>query len=147
MKKNVPWWVLILIGVAGILLGGIFFGLIGWVCLSLGIANMIVGFIKNKKLKKKEESKPIKKLEIKEENKLDTETKTENNSIKLDRAVKISIMVGIFLIALSTTYYFIIRPIQRDYKLEKCIYGAGVVLEDGDTFQRYEQSCIEKYGN
>jgi len=57
-------------------------------------------------------------------------------------------IITIFIIVLSVVliYQFIIRPIQKDNKLEKCLYGAGVTLEPGDTYQRYEKSCIEKYG-
>ena len=37
----------------------------------------------------------------------------ENNPSKLDRAVKISIIAGILIVALSATYYFVILPQKK----------------------------------
>ena len=58
MKKNISWQVLIVIGLAGDLIGrftdgviGDGIGVIGDVCFLIGIANMIVAFVKNKKQK------------------------------------------------------------------------------------------------
>lgn len=57
-----------------------------------------------------------------------------------------TLSICLILIAISLFYYFVIRPMQQDKKLEDCLYGAGVTLEEGDTYQRYEQACIQKYG-
>lgn len=67
----------------------------------------------------------------------------ENNSSKLDKVLKISIILA----ALSIVYYFAIRPIQRDYKLEECLYGAGVTLNAGELYENYAKTCMTKYGN
>lgn len=56
------------------------------------------------------------------------------------------ISISVILIAIAIIYNFVVRPIQQDKKLEKCLYGAGVTLAEGDTYQRYEQVCIQKYG-
>ncbi len=56
------------------------------------------------------------------------------------------ISISILLIAIAALYNFVLRPIQQDKKLEECLYGAGVTLAEDDTYQRYEQTCIQKYG-
>lgn len=67
----------------------------------------------------------------------------ENQPIKLDKVLKISIILA----ALSIAYYFSVRPIQRDYKLDDCLYGAGVTLTGGETYKNYAETCFAKYGN
>jgi hypothetical protein len=57
------------------------------------------------------------------------------------------ISISILVVAIVLLYSFVIRPIQRDKKLEECLYGAGVTLAPEDTYERYEQACIQKYGN
>jgi len=55
-------------------------------------------------------------------------------------------LITIFVIVLSVVlvYQFIIRPIQMDNKLEKCLYGAGVSSDvDLDSYKNF---CFKKYG-
>jgi hypothetical protein len=61
MKKNISWQVLIIIGLVGDLIGrftvgiiGDAIGVVGDICLLIGIANMLVAWIKNKKFKKEQ---------------------------------------------------------------------------------------------
>lgn len=42
-----------------------------------------------------------------------------------DRVLKLSLIVGIVLLAFSFFYYFVIRPISKDSKLENCLKKAG----------------------
>ncbi len=39
----------------------------------------------------------------------------------LDKVVKVSIIVAILLVAFSVTYYFVIRPIQKERLLQRCL--------------------------
>lgn len=66
-----------------------------------------------------------------------------DNSSKLDKLLKVSIVLA----ALSVAYFLLIRPIQREHKLEKCLYGAGVTLNAGETYEDYAKTCLIKYGN
>lgn len=71
MKKNISWQVLIIIGLAGSIVGrliegvaGNAVGVLGDICLLIGIANMIVAFVKNRRLKKAKEKDAVKNLQI-----------------------------------------------------------------------------------
>lgn len=47
-----------------------------------------------------------------------------NNSIQklnLDKLVKVSVIIAILLIAFSTMYYFVIRPVQKERLLQRCL--------------------------
>lgn len=48
--------------------------------------------------------------------------------------------------SISMLYAFVYRPIERDKKLEECLYGAGVTLPDNVSYEDYEKRCLEKYG-
>jgi hypothetical protein len=56
------------------------------------------------------------------------------------------ISISVLIISLVFLYHFVIRPIQQDRKLEECLFGAGVTLGDGETYEDYEKACIQKYG-
>ena len=42
-----------------------------------------------------------------------------------DRILKLSVIIGIVLLAFSFFYYFVIRPISKDSKLDSCLKKAG----------------------
>jgi len=62
----------------------------------------------------------------------------------MDKTTRNTVIIGIILISISFFYQFIIRPIQRDNKLEDCIYGKGV-SSDIDL-EKYYDMCFKKYG-
>jgi len=63
--------------------------------------------------------------------------KTKKVLLTADNILKLAIVVGIFLVALSFTYYFIIRPISNDFKIEECLK---------ETKNRYHrEECLRRY--
>lgn len=57
----------------------------------------------------------------------------ENQQLKLDKAVKISIILGVFIVALSVAYYFIYRPIQKQNISKKCYAESQNLFENQYT--------------
>lgn len=57
--------------------------------------------------------------------------------------IKICVIVLTIVISASLLYGYIIRPIQKDRKLESCLNAASYVK---DEWYKYQNSfCIEKY--
>jgi len=60
-------------------------------------------------------------------------------------------LIGIFILILaiaiagSFVYYFIIRPIQQDEKLDECLKAAGFVQDD-EWYKYQKDACIKLYG-
>lgn len=54
----------------------------------------------------------------------------EKKTISLDKLLKISIAIGIILLAVSLFYYFLIRPFSKDYKLNSCLKKADKQFEE-----------------
>lgn len=79
MKKNISWQVLIIIGLSGDLIGrftigviGDAIGVVGDICFLIGMANMIVYFVKKRKIKKEQKKNFIEEstIEIEKEKEL-----------------------------------------------------------------------------
>lgn len=61
--------------------------------------------------------------------------------------MKIIIIIAIVVVLIIVCYQFIVRPIQRDRKLESCLYGAGVTwVETANDLREYKDDCYRKYG-
>lgn len=64
--------------------------------------------------------------------------KTEKMFLNADLILKLAIIIGILLVALSFAYYFIIRPISRDSRLNDCLEKAGMNT-------RLREDCYKRY--
>lgn len=69
----------------------------------------------------------------------------ENNTTTLDKAIKISVIAGALIVALSIAYYFIYEPIQKKTETKKCNkYAESLFNDEGkglkgwDNIQRYD---------
>ena len=58
--------------------------------------------------------------------------------------MKTVVTIFLMILSISLAYYFIIRPIQRDNKLEECLYGAGISADV--DLEKYQNLCFKKYG-
>lgn len=61
-----------------------------------------------------------------------------SEQVTTDKILKLSLIVGIALLAFSFFYYFVIRPISKDSKLENCLKKAGQ-----STFMKNE--CYKQF--
>lgn len=129
MKKNISWQVLVLIGLIFSVVGNVIgdgigpaIGVFGNICLLIGFANMIIAWIKNRKIKKETDSKEESVKEIKETK--SSEIKNSNNrNFIIGILVTISIGLGIFLYVsisdkkrIENTLY---SELNRSEKVEK----------------------------
>jgi hypothetical protein len=56
----------------------------------------------------------------------------ENQPTKLDKAVKISVIAGALIVALSIAYYFAFRPLKKQSDIKECYKRAiDIVNWDG----------------
>ncbi len=58
-------------------------------------------------------------------------------NISSKRVLELSIAVSAILIALSFFYYFIVRPINKDFKLDNCLKKAGGKYRRDECFKRF----------
>ncbi len=58
------------------------------------------------------------------------------------------IIISIFILALaiagSFIYYFIVRPIQQDEKLNSCLQSASSI-QDNEWYKYQKDTCIKLY--
>ena len=57
----------------------------------------------------------------------------------------ISILILALAIAGSFIYYFVVRPIQQDKKLDECLKAAGFV-QDNEWYKYQKDTCVKLYG-
>ena len=62
---------------------------------------------------------------------------------------RVSWIVLVVAISIAILYQFVIRPIQRDQRLEDCLYGgAGSAWVQTDKdLETYKAECFKKYGS
>jgi len=148
MKRNIPWWVLILIGLAGALVGrlingvvGSAIGVLGDIFLLIGIANMFVALIKNIKVKKEHASK-----------KNDPKTKeiqdTKNNSTYKIR--KRDVIIVILIIVIVILGFLLIIKSNSQKEIREVVSEINTQQESDsfnfDTFGEASKNNINKYG-
>jgi len=65
----------------------------------------------------------------------------------LDKVVKVSIIVAILLVAFSVTYYFVIRPIQKERLLQRCLTDSEFRnnLNLPHTHSNPRSSCYDRF--
>jgi hypothetical protein len=51
----------------------------------------------------------------------------------------------VLAIAGSFIYYFVVRPIQQDKKLDECLKAAGFV-QDNEWYKYQKDTCVKLYG-
>lgn len=164
MKKNISWQVLIVIGLVGDLIGrftvgiiGDAIGVLGDICLLIGIANMIIAWLKNKKIRKEMKN-------ISQEALLD---KTQNDSISTGGFTKkilfpffekekhgflakkwffraiVVIYVSAFIISIPYLWGSEVSSVYEDCEKEARVYwGNGTIPnpESSDAFNGYYNS-------
>lgn len=57
---------------------------------------------------------------------------------------KICLLMSTISISISAIYFFILRPIQNDKKLEDCLLSASYVKDD-EWYKYQHDLCIKKY--
>ena len=77
----------------------------------------------------------------------------ENQLTKLGKAVKISIIAGILIVALSITYSLVYRPIQKQSQMKKCSNDTEKLIQWNsnsvrvmDKFKAEYDRCLREKG-
>ncbi len=67
--------------------------------------------------------------------------------LNLNKLIKISIIVAILLVAFSVTYYFVVRPIQKERLLQKCLTDGEFrkSLSLPQTHSSPRTSCYDRF--
>lgn len=72
----------------------------------------------------------------------------ENQPTKLDKSVKISIIAGTLIVALSIAYYLVIIPIVKEKKLTTCLEEAEKYLNEARENKKEDDGeLLKKVGN
>ncbi len=61
------------------------------------------------------------------------------------KLIGISILIFVLAVAGSFIYYFVVRPIQQDKKLNECLEAASFV-KDNEWYKYQKDTCVKLYG-